>query len=228
VLVTAEGDWAAPARHRHRLADPRIIRWFGQNCDLEVPHRKFETIPLGFAEPHWPHGNQAAMMRVHRRMPIVLEKPVQALASFHLTLSHPERAEVWRTLEGVPEIAFEARRIPPELLWIRHVNYAFEVCPRGAGRDTHRVWEALLLRTIPIVERSTLDPLYREFPVAFVSDWREITVEAMDGWRMHLADRFDPAMFERLTANYWLSRIRETTAQASAPHQGDSVGAARP
>ena len=38
VLLTVEGDWPAPGPHRDALDDDRIICWFGQNCDLEVPH----------------------------------------------------------------------------------------------------------------------------------------------------------------------------------------------
>jgi hypothetical protein len=98
------------------------------------------------------------MLRVHRRMPPVADKPLKALASFHLKMSHPDRYWVWAKLRSNLEIAFEPRRIPPELLWIRHVKYAFEICPRGNGLDCHRTCEALLLRTIPIVRSSTLDP----------------------------------------------------------------------
>ena len=207
VLVTAGEDWATPGPYCCHLNDQRIIRWFGQNCDLRARHPKFEAIPLGFADSHWAHGDQAAMMRVHRRMPPVLDKPLKALASFHLNLSHPDRYEVWQRLRGNPNVVFEPRRIPPELLWIHHVNYAFEICPRGAGLDCHRTWEALLLRTIPIVRTSTLDPLYEGLPVVIISDWEEITAEAMALWRERYADGFTAAMFERLTRDYWVSRI---------------------
>jgi hypothetical protein len=215
VLITAEGDWASPGPHRRYLDDTHIIRWFGQNCDLAEPHAKFEPIPLGFAEPHWPHGDPAAMLRVHRRMLALIDKPVAAHASFHLNLSHPHRATVWATLQDRPGIIFEPRRIPPELLWIRHVGYAFAISPRGAGRDCHRTWEALLLRTVPIVESSCLDPIYEGFPVVRVDDWRSVTPDAMRQWQVRFADAFTPEMFERLTARHWFGRIR--AAAGSSP-----------
>jgi hypothetical protein len=91
VLVTAGGDYSTPGQYCRHLDDQRIIRWFGCNCDLATSHPKFEPVPLGFADPHWPHGDQAAMMRVHRRMLPVTDKPLKAHASFHLNLSHPDR-----------------------------------------------------------------------------------------------------------------------------------------
>jgi len=209
VLVTAGDAWSTPGSHHRRLDDPRIIRWFGKNCDLPAPHPKFEPIPICFADPYHPHGDQAAMLRVHRRMPPAADKPLKAYASFHLNLTHSERHHVWQRLRGNPEIVFEPRRIPPELLWIRHVNYAFEICPRGAGPDCHRTWEALLLRTIPIVQSSRLDPLYEGFPVVIIDDWDEITPASMLLWRDRLPDRFTAAMFERLTCDYWIDRIRK-------------------
>ncbi len=207
VLVTIGSDWSTPGPYANCLADPRILRWFGQNCDLPAAHPKFEQIPLGFAEPHWPHGDQAALLRVHRRMPAVTEKPLRAYSTFQLRSSHPERERVWRQIRGSSVIIAEPCRIPPELLWIRHANYAFEICPRGAGPDCHRTWEALLLRTIPILQTSALDPLYDGFPVVLVEDWREVTREALARWRTRFADRFTAEMFDRLTAGYWLSRI---------------------
>ena len=33
------------------------------------------------------------------------------------------------------------------------LNYMFVICPEGNGIDTHRMWEALYLRTIPIIKK---------------------------------------------------------------------------
>ena len=231
VLVTVGSDWSTPGRHAPRLADRRIIRWFGQNCDLPKPHPKFEPIPLGFAEPHWPHGDQAALLRVHRRMPATADKPLKAYATFHLTSSHPERHHVWQQIRDLPDVVLEPRRVPPELVWIRHAGYAFEICPRGAGPDSHRIWEALLLRTLPIVQSSRLDSLFVGLPVVQIEDWREVTREAMAHWRAELADRFTAEMFERLTAAYWISRIAEAAGDElggrSKPAAQDFAGTTR-
>jgi hypothetical protein len=215
VLVTGGSDWASPAIHRHTLDNPKIIRWFGENCDLTLPHPKFEPIPLGVADVHSPHGNQAVLMRLHSRMPPVVDKPLVAHSSFHLKISHPTRRQAYAAVRELAGVSVQARRAPPELLWIRHANHAFEISPSGAGPDCHRTWEALLLRTIPIVKSSTLDPLYRQFPVAIVKDWREITPATMASWRNRFKDCFTLDMFTRLTRDHWVKRIRDA-AGASA------------
>jgi hypothetical protein len=214
VLLTVEGDWGAPGPHLPQLDDDRIICWFGQNCDLAAPHPKFVPMPLGVAAPHWPHGNQQALLRAHRGMPGVADKKLQAHASFHLTLSHPERADLFWRLQRRAGVAFEPQRLPPEELWAGHADYAFAVSPRGAGLDCHRTWEALVLRTIPIVKRSTLDPAFDGFPVATIQDWDDVTIAAMAAWLAELADKFTPDMFQRLTAPHWTSRIVAAAASA--------------
>lgn len=208
VLVSAGSDWAAPGVHRHALDNPKLIRWFGENCDLSEPHWKFETMPIGFANRGQAHGDQAALLRLHVRMPPVAEKPLQAHASFHLNVSHRERRRALAEIRDRPGITIEPHRVPPELLWIRHANHAFAISPRGAGPDCHRTWEALLLRTIPIVKTSPLDRLHRQFPVAIVTDWHEITPAAMASWRDRLEGQFTLDMFSRLTCDYWFARIR--------------------
>jgi hypothetical protein len=221
VLVTDSEDFPTPGPHRPHLDDPRIIRWFGQNCDLPGRHPKYEPIPIGFADSRHPHGDQRAILRVHRRMPSVADKPLKAYATFHLNLSHPERRRARDILRPMPHVFMEPRRIPPELLWIRHANCAFEISPRGNGLDCHRTWEALLLRTIPIVRASSLDPLYDGLPVAIVSDWDEVTLEAMSAWRSRFAGCFTAETFQRITLGYWVNRIRSAAApMVSASQQG--------
>jgi hypothetical protein len=213
LLVTATGDWGTPGSHRRHLDDPRILRWFGENCDLGIPHPKYEAIPLAFADPHHPYGDQTVLMRVHRHMPPIREKPLTAHGSFHLRMSHPERHRVWEIVRHSPGVVLEPRRIPAELLWVHHANHAFAISPRGSGRDCHRTWEALMLRTIPIVMTSPLDPVYAGFPVVIVEDWREITPEAMARWRQERQDGFTASMFRRLTIDHWAERIRGAASE---------------
>jgi len=208
VLVTGGCDTGSPGPWRYALEDPRILRWFGEDSDLTGPHPKFEPMPLGISDPNLPMGNQEIMLKLHARMPAVEDKPLLAHSSFHLVLSHSSRREVHAAIRNVEGVILQPKRVAPELLWIRHAGHAFVISPRGNGLDCHRTWEALLLRSIPIVKRSTLDELHSDFPIAIVDDWREISLAAMRSWRDELKDRFTLDMFQRLTRDYWMARIR--------------------
>jgi len=52
----------------------------------------------------------------------------------------------------------------------------FVICPFGAGKDTHRVYEALFFGAIPIIKSSFLDPMYKLLGECWiVNDWSEVT-----------------------------------------------------
>lgn len=42
---------------------------------------------------------------------------------------------------------------------------------KGNGFDTHRIYETMLLGSIPIIVNSTLWPLYKQFPIIVLPDW---------------------------------------------------------
>lgn len=56
-------------------------------------------------------------------------------------------------------------------------TFKYCISPRGTGIDTHRIYESLLFGVIPIVKTSTLDDLYREFPIIIVDDWTDVTYD---------------------------------------------------
>lgn len=52
----------------------------------------------------------------------------------------------------------------------------FVICPFGAGKDTHRVYEALFFGAIPIIKSSFLDPMYKALGECWiVNEWSEVT-----------------------------------------------------
>jgi hypothetical protein len=64
---------------------------------------------------------------------------------------------------------------------VLHKSY-YALCPKGAGEDTHRFWEAIYLNTIPIVKKSNtaFDKLYNVFPCLLVNDWTQINKEFLE------------------------------------------------
>ena len=56
-------------------------------------------------------------------------------------------------------------------------SHKFSICPRGNGVDSHRTWESLYLRTIPIVRKSIAMNEFQDLPILFIDDWNCITEE---------------------------------------------------
>ncbi len=59
-------------------------------------------------------------------------------------------------------------------------SYKFNISPQGNGVDCHRTWEALYLKTIPIVDRNvTTEHFSKWFPMVLVDDWKEFDIESI-------------------------------------------------
>ena len=109
--------------------------------------------------------------------------------------------------------------------WRLHGEYGFVLCPPGNGIDTHRTWEALALRSIPIVIRSSrlADRLYEGLPVVLVDSFREVTLPNLRKWHRFYAKLFqNDQNMRRIELRHWEHAVlqRAAAGAASAPPQG--------
>ena len=52
----------------------------------------------------------------------------------------------------------------------------FVSCPEGNGIDTHRLWEALYLKTIPIMKKNKMSPFLKKInlPILVLNKWTDL------------------------------------------------------
>ncbi len=85
-------------------------------------------------------------------------------------------------------------------------TYKFCLAPPGRGIDTHRVWECLMVGTIPIVMTSPMDSMYEELPVLIMTNLSQLSKEFLEKEYVNLKKR--RYTFEKLYAPYWKRKIR--------------------
>lgn len=86
-------------------------------------------------------------------------------------------------------------------------DHKFCLCPRGGGIDTHRLWECLYCRTIPIVKRENAHRNFTDLPILFVEDWSEITEEFLhDSYQRFFDVDWN---YSKLSASWWGRKFRE-------------------
>ena len=124
-----------------------------------------------------------------------------------------------------PQVSPEQTADAREAFWMRVAACAFALAPPGFGMDTHRVWEVMQMRTVPIVLSSPLDALYRDFPVVLLASWAEaFEPGALERFRADIQRRFgrepfSPRVVHRLTADYWVRQVNSSRAQGLPPVQ---------
>ena len=244
VLVTHGSDWDMTLEYPHLLDHPMIHHWFTQNGETPQPHPKLSQLPIGINNPVYTDlerrvgsfgdqllgktafdltgrinraGDQVKFnAAVAENKGLAGKKPLRVLASYTVNRYHGVRAEATRVLRRSDCTTFLNEFLSPERYWMLHKDFAFEASPAGNGLDCYRTWEALALRTIPIVRTSPLDRLYRDhgFPVAIVESWEEITPSRLVEWNEMLSPMLEECQ-PRLTSSYWETVVRKKAQELS-------------
>jgi hypothetical protein len=86
------------------------------------------------------------------------------------------------------------------------INHKFCLCPRGNGIESHRMWECLYARTIPIVKYEPAHRNWKELPILFVNDWNEITKDFLNDKYEEMSNiKYD---YSKLDASWWGKQFR--------------------
>jgi hypothetical protein len=205
VLFTANSDRPIGRRFARRLRRPSLVAWFGNNVAFEQP--KLFAIPLGLGDPSAAHGHAGAEVRAAQRASLPKTRLFEV--SFDVKTNPEERL---RCLAET-RLELDPPASTPEYLERLASSY-FCVAPRGNGIDTHRVWEALYLRTIPVVTRSVLTAQHPELPLVVLDDWSQFGSIAFSSelYTRTWGD-WQPA---ELSLDAYLRRISRTLAELRA------------
>lgn len=188
VIVSTDGDNVVPGELPAEtveaiLEHPLVRAWYTQNWD-GTAHPKLHPIPIGLDL----HSRRSVwnlcgwwgslLMKTIARLSAPIEKrsgEVLLDAHFQVTdFDRGQRVRLRQLMEGCPDCHILDGRLTRPQVWREYSRHRFVLSPAGQGLDCHRTWEALLLGAIPIVQRSSLDPLFSGLPVALVDDWEEV------------------------------------------------------
>lgn len=235
------------------LANENLLCWFIENYEFDSKYLatgKIVPLPLGMnyhkldpnspnrsgdmGTPALPGAQQAQLKAVHDEIAPIRKRPLKVYCNFQLNmdtfLRHPHaipraeaRAEAIAVLKDSPLAIIEPRQTTRNDVWRRHHEAAFEASPRGNSIDCHRTWEALLLKTIPIVKTTEMDPIYEGLPVAIVQDWTEVTEAQLKVWIDEFAPWFDKPLPANMFSNYWIAKFHAWKPEADRPRLSGHV-----
>jgi len=158
----------------HKILDhPLLIKWYAQN--LGIIHHKLEFLPIGMANSMWPHGNTSFF---DKALPI--NKSEKVYFNFSMSTNFDKRKQCYDSL--IHKIPYRDSVAPESYLELLS-RYEFCICPEGHGFDTHRFWEALYVKCIPVVVRSKFIEVIlhkTNIPLVVLNSWDEFDVNALN------------------------------------------------
>jgi hypothetical protein len=169
ILLTHNSDHSIGHQYIKYLEYPFLKSWYAQNVNLI--HPKLIPIPIGIANSEWPHGDVSTLESV---ILSDLKKNQLMYANFNVNTNYKQRLYCLKFIDN--------RYIENNVSFQTYLNNTaqayFSICPLGNGIDSHRIWESLYLKTVPVVEdtyniRRLQNSL--NLPIVIVKEWKELT-----------------------------------------------------
>jgi hypothetical protein len=151
------------------LNHPLLMKCYSQNVCFY--HPKLFMIPIGIANSQWAHGD-LTLYNNQSFMTSCKNKTKNVYFFFNIGTNLSKREPCYQALKDKLEWLHE---VSPNENLIRLSQYKFCICPEGNGVDTHRLWEALYLKCIPIVIKSPFtETLQRHnIPLIVLDKWED-------------------------------------------------------
>ena len=199
------------------LDDDNILAWFTHHpCPIE--HERIIPLPLGVIQykSMWDKKKKTfdRFMRLRTR-----EKKKLLYINF-TCWKNGKRKKIKKLFANKPYCSYgepcEFRQYLSELS-----RHKFVVSPPGLGPDCYRVWESIMVGSIPIVEHSHMDDMYEGLPVLLISDWKTVTPEFLEEQYEKITSKTYSQ--EKLAMEYWIARInrarKEFWPKAAGPYK---------
>jgi hypothetical protein len=235
-IVTGISDFVSPyisteinnKTYKILLDYPLLKKWFSINLDLY--HPKVFHLPIGisrsamFKNPNESYMSCYSTSCGYEEVENLLKKRFRGVKSM---LYKPELLYANYTTENTDRSYYapfiNIRRKLDDYIQKSGICKKYELCsfeqyvsdiqkhkyclaPPGAGIDSYRVFEAIILGCIPIILESPISHIYADLPVLIVKSYDTIT-------REYLENRYESFLkswnLDKLYLNYWLNAIHK-------------------
>lgn len=195
ILISHNSDDGVISKYLPYLEGNKISRWYCQN--MEVLHPKLFAIPIGLANSQWPHGNQSVIKSIREQN---YTKEYLVYKNFNVHTNYIERTicNNITTQNGIPF----SSSLPNDRYWETLAKSVFTISPPGNGIDCHRIWEALYLRTVPVVKSHIAFSQFVNLPILQVPSWDIVTPEYL----RHKINEYQYAdwnVLDMIEIDYW-------------------------
>lgn len=197
---------------------PKCNLWLAQNKDCDF--QNIEGIPIGIENMELRTHDAANGGQYSSQVKGALEKALLidkynsfeinknelVYMNFNINTFPTERQAVWDMFKNEDWVT-KTQNLTLQQFYFDLASYKFVISPRGNGTDCHRTWEALYLRTIPIVKRSSTMNEFKDLPIYYVDDWSEISYNKLNEYY----ERVQGSLFDlsKLKISAWRDYVNE-------------------
>ncbi|MEI8309513.1 MAG: exostosin family protein [Verrucomicrobiota bacterium] len=206
VLVTAESDEAVSVSD---AIPPQVARWFSTNS----AHPAVRQLPLGLGNSYCPVTAKADSLAEA----CGARKSGLLYLNFRPATNSGARQTLWESYSGAEREGWGTRRagdVSRQDYVMELASHRFALCPPGNGTDTHRMWEALYVGTIPVVQKSPALESFSDLPILFVDCLEGLSKSFLEDREARMA--CEEWSWDKLFVPWWIQRFTEARAGMKA------------
>ena len=180
--------------------DDKIQIWYAQNLLLSGD-KFFRPMPIGLENRRYLNNG----LLNHFKFKQTIVKNSYILCSFdNKNIERTKIKEIARNKDLIKVEKFDNHKV-----YIKNLaHYKFNICPPGNGIDTHRIWESLLVGTVPIVKKNefTTNLINNSVPLLELENWNDLlsyNKKQLDKIYLNLSSKID--MQKVTKVNHWLN-----------------------
>ena len=197
-IITHNGAKGLDLSYLQYLNNKKVINWFAQNANIR--HEKLTSIPLGLANKRWAHGNTEIIEDIASSQ---IERRYLAYMNFDIGTNSDKRSEVHKMFFDKDYVYCAPKKPFVDYLKDLKLN-KFCISPQGRGADCHRIWESILMGTIPIVKNCQNISFYRDMPILIINNWEQINQQFLEEQYENKLNTWNDS---KLFLDYWVEKI---------------------
>ena len=174
-LVTGISSYNIQGKESDILDNNYVKHWFCTNPP-DVINPKVVPLPIGFEEKERAGGDQVVLNHQHDNAPLWENKSKKLYLPYHDIGTNPQRDAQIRLLAPLDFVEVETSRLSFSDYLEKMSQYRYILCLSGAGYDTHRNYESLLVGSTPVMLNSPLKRVFDFYnlPSVFLKGWNEL------------------------------------------------------
>ncbi len=191
------------------LIDEKIIHFFAQ--DLVCEHDRITPIPIGLENLHF-YINGITNVFTKIRSQIEIKTPVRKnkiFYNFSISTNPEERGPAKEYFSNHPLMEKTEHFLAPRRHLEVLLKYKFVASPPGHAIESCRTWEAMYIKTVPIVKDYVAMKYFAKIglPIWVVADWKELEGQTEESLETKYNDIIMGANFTPLFLDFWMNKI---------------------
>lgn len=153
---------------------PNLGTVYTQNLNVPV-QKHLLPLPIGIANSMWDHGDIVYFQSV---IDSDIEKTNHIYFQFQVGTNKDKRTKCLEVIRAKQIPFLEPMNFSDYLKKLKSFQYC--ICPEGNGLDTHRFWECLYLKVVPICLKNVITEHYANiYPIVLLDSWEDLKPEML-------------------------------------------------